>query len=96
MAELKHLATISLEVETWNAWRKGRPLAIPDVRRADLHRAKLSGVNLSNANLNERDLADDVRYAMSNPENNILAPKSPTDTFGTINERATRQSDAIQ
>jgi hypothetical protein len=40
--------------------------------------------------------ADDVRDAMSKLENNIPAPKSLTDTFGTLNERATPQSDAIQ
>jgi integrase len=40
--------------------------------------------------------ADDVRDAMSKLESNIPAPKSLTDTFGTLNERATPQSDAIQ
>ena len=39
--------------------------------------------------------ADDVRHAMSRLENNIPAPKSLTDTFGTLNERAAPRSDAI-
>lgn len=37
-----------------------------------------------------------VRDAMSKLESNIPAPKSLTDTFGTLNKRATPQSDAIQ
>ena len=32
--------------------------------------------------------ADDVRNAMSKLENNIPAPKSLTDTFGTLNEES--------
>jgi len=40
--------------------------------------------------------ADDVRDAMSKLESNIPAPKSLTDTFGTLNERTTPPSDAIQ
>ena len=40
--------------------------------------------------------ADDVLNAMSKLESNIPAPKSLTDTLGTLNERATPLSDAIQ
>ena len=40
--------------------------------------------------------ADDVRDAMSKLENNIPAPKSLTDTFGTLNEHATPNRAVIQ
>jgi integrase len=82
----------------WHAARRGLGsnlyrLGVPEmVIQRILRHANVS----TTATYYFKTAADDVRDAMSKLENNIPAPKSLTDTFGTLNERATPQSDAIQ
>ncbi len=56
MANPEHLAILKRGVEEWNAWRKERPNAWPNLIRANLIRADLRGANLIKAHLREADL----------------------------------------
>ena len=82
----------------WHAARRGLGsnlyrLGVPEmVIQRILRHANVS----TTATYYIKTAADDVRDAMSKLESNIPAPKSLTDTFGTLNERATPLSDAIQ
>lgn len=82
----------------WHAARRGLGsnlyrLGVPEmVIQRILRHANVS----TTATYYIKTAADDVRDAMSKLESNIPAPKSLTDTFGTLKERATPQSDAVQ
>jgi integrase len=82
----------------WHAARRGLGsnlyrLGVPEiVIQRILRHANVS----TTATYYIKTAADDVRDAMSKLESNLPAPKSLTDTFGTLNERATPHSDAIQ
>jgi integrase len=82
----------------WHAARRGLGsnlyrLGVPEmVIQRILRHANVS----TTATYYIKTAADDVRDAMAKLESNIPAPKSVSDTFGTLNERATPQSDAIQ
>jgi integrase len=82
----------------WHAARRGLGsnlyrLGVPEmVIQRILRHANVSAT----ATYYIKTAADDVRDAMSKLESNIPAPEPLTDTFGTLNERATPQSDAIQ
>jgi integrase len=82
----------------WHAARRGLGsnlyrLGVPEkVIQRILRHANVS----TTATYYIKTAADDVREAMSKLESNIPAPKSLTDTFGTVTERATPRSDVIQ
>src|SRR5580692_12598749 len=88
-------------IPEWHGWHAARRglgsnlyrLGVPDmVIQRILRHANVS----TTATYYIKTAADDVRDAMSKLESNIPAPKPLTDTFGTLNERASPKSDAIQ
>lgn len=71
MADSEQLALLKRDVRAWNRWRSDQPLAVPDLRgadlswanlvranlaKADLRGARLHGVNLFKADLNSANL----------------------------------------
>jgi len=88
-------------IPEWHGWHAARRglgsnlyrLGVPDmVIQRILRHANVS----TTATYYIKTAADDVRDAMSKLESNIPAPKSLTDTFGTLTERATPQPHAVQ
>lgn len=56
MPHPEHVAKLRQGVKTWNAWRKGTPGILPDLKGSDLGGADLSGALLGGADLSGGDL----------------------------------------
>ncbi|MFL5285451.1 MAG: pentapeptide repeat-containing protein [Rhodopila sp.] len=62
MADAKHLTYLLNGGDIWNAWRKTKRRARPDLRGADLRGANLEGADLSGADLGQARLSSAKLY----------------------------------
>jgi len=94
MANEEHLKILREGADRWNAWRRAKPEAVPDLRRADLRESLLANYDLSRADCNSVNLNraniyfSDLDGASLHRANLIGATISKTSMAGTVLTKA--------